>query len=239
MFTSKYTWQVRERTEKLSEEIIKEHKLNHLEQTLLENRGFYTQEKVDSIITPNEYNYQYMPNINEASDLIKKHLEAESRILIYGDYDADGITSTAILYDALKAQNENVYYFIPNRIEHGYGPNYDFFEFEVVGNVDLVITVDNGINAVKEMALLKENDIDARNTLIVHNLRLVVFVAKKFVFKTKSFTLLDLVQEGTIGLMKSFEKHCSAHHGFRIDPMKTVFYGVCASCAGRQKEVHI
>lgn len=40
-------------------------------------------------------------------------------------------------------------------------------------------------------------------------------------------------------LMKSFEKHCSAHHGFRIDPMKTVFYGVCASCAGRQKEVHI
>lgn len=160
MFTSKYTWQVRERTEKLSDAIIKEYKLNHLEQTLLENRKYNTSEKVDKILAPAEYNFQYMPNINEAAEIINKHIEQQSRILIYGDYDADGITSTTILYDALKAQNENVYYFIPNRMEHGYGPNYDFFEFEVVGNVDLVITVDNGIAATKEIALLRENDID-------------------------------------------------------------------------------
>src|SRR5699024_12178026 len=112
------------------------------------------------IRAPSEYNWQYMPNINEAAAMIKKHLDAESRILIYGDYDADGITSTAILYDALRAENENVFYFIPNRMEHGYGPNYDFFEFEVVGNADLVITVDNGVAAVNEIALLKDNDID-------------------------------------------------------------------------------
>ena len=111
-------------------------------------------------MSPAEYNYQYMPQINDAAALIKKHLEKGSRILIYGDYDADGITSTAILYDALKSQNENVFYFIPNRMEHGYGPNYDFFEFEVVGNADLVITVDNGVAAVNEIALLKDNDID-------------------------------------------------------------------------------
>ena len=160
MFTSKYTWQVRERTEQLSEEIKKDYKLNHLEATLLENRGFTSQRKVDEIMSPAEYNYQYMPQINDAAALIKKHLEKGSRILIYGDYDADGITSTAILYDALKSQNENVFYFIPNRMEHGYGPNYDFFEFEVVGNADLVITVDNGVAAVNEIALLKDNDID-------------------------------------------------------------------------------
>lgn len=161
MFTSKYTWQVRERTDKLSEDIKKEYKLNHLETTLLENRGYNSADKVDEILAPSEYNWQYMPNINEAAEMIKKHLDAESRILIYGDYDADGITSTTILYDALKAQNENVFYFIPNRMEHGYGPNYDFFEFEVVGNVDLVITVDNGVAAAKEIALLRENNIDA------------------------------------------------------------------------------
>lgn len=160
MFTSKYTWQVRERTEQLSEDIKKEYKLNHLEVTLLENRGYNTQEQVDEILAPSEYNWQYMPNINEAAAMIKKHLDAESRILIYGDYDADGITSTAILYDALRAENENVFYFIPNRMEHGYGPNYDFFEFEVVGNADLVITVDNGVAAAKEIALLRENNID-------------------------------------------------------------------------------
>lgn len=161
MFTSKYTWQVRERTQKLSEDIKKEYKLNHLETTLLENRGYHSTEKVDEILAPSEYNWQYMPNINEAAQVIQKHLDNDSRILIYGDYDADGITSTTILYDALKAQNETVFYFIPNRMEHGYGPNYDFFEFEVVGNVDLVITVDNGVAAAKEIALLRENDIDA------------------------------------------------------------------------------
>lgn len=160
MFTSKYTWQVRERTEKISEAIKKEYKLNNLEATLLENRGYNTSEKIDEILAPAEYNWQYMPNINEAAEMILKHLKAESRILIYGDYDADGITSTTMLYDALKAKNENVFYFIPNRMEHGYGPNYDFFEFEVIGNVDLVITVDNGVAAAKEIALLRENGID-------------------------------------------------------------------------------
>lgn len=161
MFTSKYTWQVRERTEKLSEDIKKEYKLNNLETTLLENRGYNTSDKVNEILAPAEYNWQYMPNINEAAEMIQKHLDAESRILIYGDYDADGITSTTILYDALKEKNENVFYFIPNRMEHGYGPNYDFFEFEVIGNVDLVITVDNGVAAAKEIALLRENGVDA------------------------------------------------------------------------------
>ena len=75
MFTSKYTWQVRERTEQLSEEIKKDYKLNHLEATLLENRGFTSQRKVDEIMSPAEYNYQYMPQINDAAALIKKHLE--------------------------------------------------------------------------------------------------------------------------------------------------------------------
>lgn len=160
MFTSKYTWQVRERTEKLSEDIKKEYKLNNLETKLLENRGYNTSDKVDEILAPSEYNWQYIPNINEAAEMIQKHLDTDSRILIYGDYDADGITSTTILYDALKEKNENVFYFIPNRMEHGYGPNYDFFEFEVVGNADLVITVDNGVAAAEEIALLRENNID-------------------------------------------------------------------------------
>lgn len=160
MFTSKYTWQVRERADMLSEELKNEYKLNQLETTLLENRGYDTREKLDTILAPAEYNHQYMPNIEEARKTIQAHLEKNSRILIYGDYDADGITSTVLLYDALKKENENVFYFIPNRMEHGYGPNYDFFEFEVVGNADLVITVDNGVAAPDEVQLLRDNDID-------------------------------------------------------------------------------
>ena len=160
MFTSKYTWQVRERTSQIEDSLTKEYKLNHLEKTILENRGYTSSEDVETILNPQVYNWQYIPNIQDAIKIINSHLENSSRILIYGDYDADGITSTAMLYDALKSINENVSYFIPNRIEHGYGPNYDFFEFEVVGNVDLVITVDNGVAHSKEIGLLREHGID-------------------------------------------------------------------------------
>ena len=160
MFTSKFTWQVRERTSQIEDQLIKEYKLNHLEQTLLENRGYTSSVEVETILNPQTYNWQYIPNIQHAINIINTHLENNSRILIYGDYDADGITSTAMLYDALRGKSDNVSYFIPNRIEHGYGPNYDFFEFEVVGNVDLVITVDNGVAHSEEIGLLRDNDIE-------------------------------------------------------------------------------
>lgn len=160
MFSSKYTWQVRQKTGAISDDLVKTYKLSDLEKTLLENRGYYDAEDIDTILQPNDYNWQYMPNINEAVSLIQSHMDKSSRILIYGDYDADGITSTAMLYDALYTNNENVSYFIPNRLEQGYGPNSDFFLFQVVGNVDLVITVDNGVSASEEIKLLRDNDID-------------------------------------------------------------------------------
>lgn len=160
MYQSTYHWMMRESSDEINEDLIKRYNLSDINKTLLENRGFTTEDDLEKILNPSTHDFSLIYNIDIATDLILKHLENNSRILIYGDYDADGITSTTILYQALKKKSESIQFFIPNRIEQGYGLDYNFLENEVVGNFDLVITVDNGVSAIKEVELLKKNDID-------------------------------------------------------------------------------
>ena len=160
MYQSTYHWMMRESSDEIKEDLIKRYNLSDINKTLLENRGFTTEDDLEKILNPDTHDFSLIYNIDIATDLILKHLENNSRILIYGDYDADGITSTTILYKALKKKSESIQFFIPNRIEQGYGLDYNFLENEVVGNFDLVITVDNGVSAIKEVELLKKNDID-------------------------------------------------------------------------------
>ena len=58
MFSSKYTWQVRQKTGAISDDLVKTYKLSDLEKTLLENRGYYEAEDIDTILRPNDYNWQ-------------------------------------------------------------------------------------------------------------------------------------------------------------------------------------
>ena len=62
-----------------------------------------------------------LPGIDDAVDVIFESIEAKERIWVYGDYDADGMTSTAILYRCLKKLGADVGYFVPNRLDDGYG----------------------------------------------------------------------------------------------------------------------
>lgn len=88
-----------------------------------------------------------MHDMEKAMERIQQAIETGESILIFGDYDADGITSTAILYETLEMLGANVTYYLPNRFEDGYGPNQRVFE-EYIGNgVSLIITVDCGIAA--------------------------------------------------------------------------------------------
>ena len=160
MYQSTYHWMMRESSDEINEDLIKRYNLSDINKTLLENRGFTTEDDLEKILNPSTHDFSLIYNIDIATNLILKHLENNSRILIYGDYDADGITSTTILYKSLKKKSESIQFFIPNRIEQGYGLDYNFLENEVVGNFDLVITVDNGVSAIKEVELLKKNDID-------------------------------------------------------------------------------
>lgn len=100
-------------------------------------------------------------NIDLIVSKIKEAIDSQKKILIYGDYDSDGICSTTILYLYLKSQNANVDVFIPNRFENGYGISVEAIE-EIVAEFapNLIITVDLGITAVEEIEILKQEDIE-------------------------------------------------------------------------------
>jgi len=81
-------------------------------------------------------------DMEKAVDRIVKALRQNEKILIYGDYDVDGITSTSILYDFFRRQNADVCYYIPDRLNEGYGISMAAAEKMPEMDVDLVITVD-------------------------------------------------------------------------------------------------
>ena len=91
---------------------------------------------------------------------IKKAIKNQESILVYGDYDADGVTSTAILVQTLRKLGAITDYYIPHRFFEGYGPNVDAFMQAVGEGHQLIITVDCGIAGVLEAQMLQENHVD-------------------------------------------------------------------------------
>ncbi|MEX1041764.1 MAG: single-stranded-DNA-specific exonuclease RecJ [Pirellulaceae bacterium] len=98
---------------------------------------------------------ELLPGIPSAVDTIQAALSAGQKIYIYGDYDADGITSTAILYRCLQLLGGNVHYYVPNRIDEGYGLNLEALDKLKQRGAHLVITVDCGIASLAEAAHAK------------------------------------------------------------------------------------
>lgn len=107
-----------------------------------------------------EYEEGYDPflmhDMQKAVDRINEAIENEEKILVYGDYDADGITSTVLLVETLISMGANVSSYIPNRFEEGYGPNKEAFTKIINSGITLIITVDNGIAGVEEVDLANE-----------------------------------------------------------------------------------
>src|SRR5690606_2019814 len=91
---------------------------------------------------------------------VKEAINKNEKILVYGDYDADGVTSTSVLIKALEELGANCSYYIPNRFTEGYGPNETAFRLAYTNGFTLIITVDNGITAVHEAEIAKQLGID-------------------------------------------------------------------------------
>jgi len=120
---------------------------------LLENRNIKDKE---NFLNPRLEEIK-LPNIKKAVAIIQKSIKNKENILIYGDYDVDGITATAILWRSLRKLGAQVLPFIPHREIDGYGfKAKSFFRFQKQKNIkfDLLITVDNGILAQKEFQKL-------------------------------------------------------------------------------------
>lgn len=98
-----------------------------------------------------------LPGVSTAADLIVAAVQAGRRITVYGDYDVDGVTSTSLLWHCLQLTGANVDYYIPSRLEEGYGLNCDAIrQLHAEDPTRLVVTVDCGITSVAEAALARE-----------------------------------------------------------------------------------
>ncbi len=140
--------------------------LEELKQVLLSNRNIDDEQSFFKGISPFKITLEELGFDSIELDKIKKRLkiakEKKQKIIIFGDYDADGISATAVLWQAMNALGYNVLPFIPNRLKHGYGLSVKALNDLLAEHNDLslVITVDNGIVAHPAFKFLKERGID-------------------------------------------------------------------------------
>lgn len=97
-----------------------------------------------------------LKGVMEAFKIIEEAVNGNKKIYIYGDYDADGVMSTSIMYKGLKGLGADVSYFIPDRVEDGYGLNTRALKRIISEGTELVITCDNGITAVQQIETAKK-----------------------------------------------------------------------------------
>jgi single-stranded-DNA-specific exonuclease len=137
-----------------------------ISKVLLENRGITSQDDAAAFLSSppmsewvKTFPKEFKDALSRAAELIKDAIQTGRAIVIHGDYDADGITSTAILYETINRElgYKNSFYFIPNRFDHGYGLSKNSID-EVNNKYPgaLVVTVDSGITSVEEVDYMKK-----------------------------------------------------------------------------------
>ena len=130
---------------------------------LLLNRGITTPEKVEEFLNPSEkdlYSPFLFEEMREVVDRILRAKNNREKVVIYGDYDVDGISGTAYLVIILRKLGMDVDYYIPNRAHEGVGINKSLIRYLKKRNTKLFITVDITINDRNEIKLLRDNNID-------------------------------------------------------------------------------
>ena len=145
-------WQVAP-VEAGSTELAARLRTSHLVAQTLYNRGVRDFEQAQCFLDP-KLSYLHDPELLHDASLaarkIASAVEKGHKIVIYGDYDVDGMTAVSILHACLRLLNANVSYYVPHRLEEGYGLNRQAVEKIVADGADMIITVDCGINAIHE-----------------------------------------------------------------------------------------
>ena len=144
-------------------EISEKLQVKPLTSRLLYNRGYKTAESAERFIKNKDISFHdpfLLADMDKAVERIFTALENNEKIVIYGDYDVDGVTSVSILYLYLKAKGGDVGYYIPSRTGEGYGINPSAIESLAEKQTNLLITVDTGITAVSETKYAKELGLD-------------------------------------------------------------------------------
>lgn len=139
--------------------LTSEYEINPLIARLLANRGIVNKKEASLFLkgTVNDLNdASLMKDMKKAVSIIKDAIEEKKKIVIYGDYDCDGVCSTTILYRTLKKLGANFDYYIPNREDEGYGMNSDRIRKLKSEGAEVILTCDNGISAMEQVEVAKE-----------------------------------------------------------------------------------
>lgn len=155
-------WSVSQLNKEKAAAICEQYNLPMLIAMLLSVRGITSKDDIEDFL----FNESTLFDPFEIKDMdkavlrIRQALDNFESICIYGDYDADGVTSTALLYSYLETAGANVSYYIPSREDEGYGLNMNAILELANRGVTLIITVDNGIAAVEEITYAKSLGVD-------------------------------------------------------------------------------
>lgn len=163
MLKSKRRWRIQQTNHELIEQFVTTLEITPLIASLLINRGITTIESAEQFLKIDQEPFHdpfLLDGMDKTVERIRQAVEQHEKIMIFGDYDADGVSSTSVLLSALTLLGAEVDFYIPNRFTEGYGPNEQAFRSISEQGYTLVITVDTGISAVNEASLAKELGFD-------------------------------------------------------------------------------
>ncbi|MEI6288456.1 MAG: single-stranded-DNA-specific exonuclease RecJ [bacterium] len=155
-------WQI---SPKIDQELLEKFpEINSLILQLLNNRNIKTQKDIDAFLNPN-YDEQVadpylFKDMTKAVERLMMAIHNHEKVMIYGDYDADGVCSTVILYQTLKALGLDLDIYIPFRESEGYGLNTKIVQQIINQGFKLIITVDCGVSNKKEIDIFNESEVD-------------------------------------------------------------------------------
>jgi len=157
------TWQFAEQNNRNASNIARKYNIPLFLANIMINRGFSTEKEIENCLKPDAslLNDPFlMKDMDRAVSRVRKAIDRKEKITIYGDYDVDGITSVSLLYRYLTSFGLDVSYYIPERIKEGYGINCVAIDLIAERGTDLIISVDTGITACKEVDYAKTLGID-------------------------------------------------------------------------------
>ena len=164
MIDAKFKWELADNASSVTvDNLEKELGISRILATLLAQQGIDSTEQAKKFFEPSMeeiHDPTLLHDMDKAVERIEQAVEKQEQITIYGDYDADGITSTSLMYETLLSIGANVNYYVPNRFTDGYGPNMDAYQRLIDNGTQLFITVDNGVSGKNVIDKVMEAGVD-------------------------------------------------------------------------------
>lgn len=165
MISSSYNWEIKPSfSDQVFIKAAKKEGLDDLAAQMVYERGIQTPEALQSFLNPSLedlHDPYLLHDMDKAVERIRRAIEDDEQILIYGDYDADGMTSASLLKEALEELGAECQVYLPNRFTDGYGPSKSVYKYFIEQQeISLIVTVDNGVAGHEAIAYAQEMGVD-------------------------------------------------------------------------------